>query len=501
MQRLDGRFVYSASDLNDYLECKRLSELEALAARNKLAKPETHDERAELIRRKGDEHERRHLEALQERFPGEVVQFERAESGIEQYRAAEQRTLEAMRSGARVIYQATFFDGTFIGHADFLLRFERPSLLGDYGYEVVDTKLGLSPKAYYLVQICNYSEHLERLQGRLPAFGHVVFGDGSDRRFRLADYMAYYRHLKASFVRFAGDTALEGLDDARIYPLKCKHCEICEWNEACKARRDGDDHLSLVARMRRDQVAKFEAAGIARVVNLAAAGDDRRPQGINAETFVKLRRQAALQVRGRASPAPLHEILAHEPPLGFFLLPAPSAGDIFRHGRRPTLRTRPRFGVPLRLLDARRRARVPRFLGNLSRAREARVRGLRQLRHGAAAARAGTACLSLCGLRKDRVTPARPGACNARIRIDELLRHEVLVNLYAVVRQALAISEDSYSLKRLEKFYDLARATAVKKGDDSIVMFERWLLRPRPARSRRHRGLQPGRLPLHLSAA
>ena len=29
MQRLDGCFVYSASDLNDYLECKRLTELEA----------------------------------------------------------------------------------------------------------------------------------------------------------------------------------------------------------------------------------------------------------------------------------------------------------------------------------------------------------------------------------------------------------------------------------------------------------------------------------------
>ena len=29
MQRIDGRFIYAASDLNDYLECKRLSELEA----------------------------------------------------------------------------------------------------------------------------------------------------------------------------------------------------------------------------------------------------------------------------------------------------------------------------------------------------------------------------------------------------------------------------------------------------------------------------------------
>ncbi len=56
-----------------------------------------------------------------------------------------------------------------------------------------------------------------------------------------------------------------------------------------------------------------------------------------------------------------------------------------------------------------------------------------------------------------------------------MLRGEVLVDLYPVVRQALVISEDSYSIKRLEKFYRFKRTTEVRKGDDSIVMFESWL--------------------------
>jgi len=51
-----------------------------------------------------------------------------------------------------------------------------------------------------------------------------------------------------------------------------------------------------------------------------------------------------------------------------------------------------------------------------------------------------------------------------------------MVDLYAVVRQALAISEERYGLKNLERFYDLTRETAVKKGDASIVMFESWML-------------------------
>ena len=50
-------------------------------------------------------------------------------------------TLAAMRAGADVIYQATFFDGRWRGHADFLVRVEVPSDLGPWSYEVWDTKL------------------------------------------------------------------------------------------------------------------------------------------------------------------------------------------------------------------------------------------------------------------------------------------------------------------------------------------------------------------------
>ncbi len=177
MQKIEGRIIYAAGDLNDYLECKRLTELETLVMRHRLERPQIDDPSAELLRRKGDEHERRYLERMRALHPDGVKEFGRSESGVEAYRAAERQTLEAMREGFPIIYQATFFDGSFIGHADFLRRVETPSELGAHSYEVIDTKLGLSPKPYYLVQICNYSEHLTRLQGTIPAFGHVVFGN------------------------------------------------------------------------------------------------------------------------------------------------------------------------------------------------------------------------------------------------------------------------------------------------------------------------------------
>src|SRR5579863_5277576 len=163
MQRLDGSFVYSASDLNAYLDCKRLVELEALVARRKLVRPDDKDEQAKLLRRKGEAHEAAHLAALQAIYAGEEIAafHERPQNSRDGYARAEAATVEAMRRGVPVLYQATFFDGTFVGRADFLRRVENPSDLGDFSYEAVDTKLGLNPKPYYLVQLCNYTEHLE----------------------------------------------------------------------------------------------------------------------------------------------------------------------------------------------------------------------------------------------------------------------------------------------------------------------------------------------------
>ena len=113
-----------------------------------------------------------------------------------------------------------------------------------------------------MVQLCNYSEHLERLQGVLPGYGYVILGNGEEEHFRLSDYMAYYRHLKRAFLRYVSEAALDGIEQARQYPLKVSHCTYCAWDPACEAQRRADDHLSFVAWMRNDQIAKLQTAGI-----------------------------------------------------------------------------------------------------------------------------------------------------------------------------------------------------------------------------------------------
>lgn len=475
MQRVEGRFVYSATDLSHYLECKRLTELESFVLRGLLDPPQDDDPQRELIQRKGEAHEQRYLDALKKADPS-VVSIPRPEATLEGYRNAEAQTLAAMRAGARIIYQAAFFDGVFLGFADFLRRVDGPSKLGEWRYEVVDTKLASSPKAYFLVQLCNYSEHLERLQGAMPERGYIVLGDGSEDAYRLNDYLAYYRHLKTTFTAYAADAQSEVR--AQEYPYARSHCKICRWNDACTKQRAADDHLSLVAWMRRDQIAKLEETGVHTVDALANARDDARPDGMPPETFGKLRRQASLQVRGRIENRLLHEIIVPDVAVGFALLPAPADGDVFFDIEGDPL-FEPGRGLEY-LFGFWVAGEAPGYRAFWGKSREDEKRAFEEVvdfiierrrrfptMHVYHYATYEPAALK----RLKQLHSTREEA------VDELLRSDVFVDLYTILRQALVLSTDSYGLKKVEKFYSerLRRVTEVQKGDQSIVMFERWL--------------------------
>ena len=59
--------------------------------------------------------------------------------------------------------------------------------------------------------------------------------------------------------------------------------------------------------------------------------------------------------------------------------------------------------------------------------------------------------------------------------VDRLLRGDVLVDLYRVVRQGVRASVESYSIKRLEPLYGFTREVDLRDAGSSIVAFEAWL--------------------------
>lgn len=75
MQAVAGHLTLSPSDLNDYVECAHLTTLALEVARGERARPHVADEHAELLRRKGEEHERAHLERL--RAEGRAIEWPR----------------------------------------------------------------------------------------------------------------------------------------------------------------------------------------------------------------------------------------------------------------------------------------------------------------------------------------------------------------------------------------------------------------------------------------
>ena len=96
-----------------------------------------------------------------------------------------------------------------------------------------------------------------------------------------------------------------------------------------------DDHLSLVAGLRRDQVARLEAGGVPTLTVFAGLPISTRVARVPRDTLYKLRRQAALQLYERHTGEQIYELLPYLYGYGFGQLPEP-APAIFSSTSRAT---------------------------------------------------------------------------------------------------------------------------------------------------------------------
>ena len=454
MQQRDGNILFSPSDLNAFLECEHLTQLELAVARHELERPTDENPQADLVKRKGDEHEAAYLARLI--AEGRDVVTIPNDWDLD---TAARATEDAMRAGADVIYQACFVDGDWRGFADFVER--QPG----GRYEVVDTKLARHSKPAYVLQLCFYSEQFARIQGSLPERMHVVLGTRERESLRVADFLAYYHRVRERFVR----TVAAGIDR---YPLPVSFCDRCDFKQRCEDRWLADDHLSLVARMGRDQVRRLEAAGIARVEDFAHAPDEARPASMAPRTYETLRDQAAMQVAARTHDH-AWKVLEPEPSRGFELLPQPSSGDLFFDIEGDPF-WEPGRGLEYLwgIVDS---AGVFRPFWAHDRAQERRaVEGVIDLIREHRAADSAMHVYHYAGY---EVTALKRLTCEYGTRedeLDDLLRDEVFVDLYKVVSQGLRHSHARYGLKQVETFY-FERHADLRAGDDSILLYEEWL--------------------------
>lgn len=466
MQSKRGLLLFSPSDLGNFVACEHLTELERSVALGGRARPSVDNAFAELIQRKGMEHERAFLDAL--RDGGHVV----TEAGLGEARdfeAAARATAEAMRAGAAYVYQPVFVADGWRGIADFLERVERRSALGSWSYEVLDTKLARHPRPEHALQLCFYSQALGRIQEVDPEAAYVVLGTRERVAIRLADVSAYYRRVRRRF-----ETAAAGRAETTPYP--CEHCSFCDFSPICEERWEREDHLVRVAGIRRDQIGRLAGKGIASLKALAEARPDTVVPRMAQQTFETLRDQAALQLQSERSGTIEYRERPVEGGRGFAALQSRSPGDVVLdlEGHpffEPAKGLEYLFGV-LTLDGA-----APRYVAFWAHDRAGERRALGafvDLVHDRLARHPELHVYHFGAYEPSAIKRLMGEYGTREAEVDDLLRRKIFVDLYTIFRQALRAGVPSYSLKELEALVGFVRAATVRSGTQAIVDYEEW---------------------------
>jgi predicted RecB family nuclease len=457
MQNVGGNLHLSSADLVGHLNCTYLTELDLKVASGELQKPKIWDPVLETLAERGAAHEQAFIDHLRARGMGVTVI-----DGVGLDPKSLSATLEAMSRGHAVIVQGALQSGAWNGRADVLLRVETPSRFGTWSYEVTDTKLARETKGNTVLQISLYSDMLCTMQGVEPVSAHVVTPGTNfePETYRIADYSAYYRHVRASLERAVADGA------GTAYPDPIEHCEVCRWRRQCDDRRRRDDHLSLVAGISKSQIGELNRRGVGSAAALASMPIPLqwRPDRGAALSYEKVREQARIQVEGRTSGTMKYETLPPVAGFGLSRLPEPSLGDIFfdfegdpfvGEGGLEFL-----FGY-LFIDDEGKQTYVGHWASDRREERAAFERFVDFVTER---------LKSFPDLHIYHFAPYEPAAMKRLMgryatrenEVDNLLRAEIFVDLFAVVRHGIRASVESYSIKKLEPLYSFSRSVALE---------------------------------------
>ncbi|MCE3225240.1 MAG: uncharacterized protein K0S58_3420 [Nitrospira sp.] len=472
-----GQLRYSPSDLVRYLASPFASWMDRyLLEKPGAVSPDQQTDDAQLIAQTGDRHERAVLQEF--RSSGrQIVEIPRNNVAL-----ARSETLSAMAAKVPIIYQAALEAQPFFGYTDFLL------LDASGRYEVWDTKLARSPKPYYALQLCCYSEMLATVTGvpQPEKFG-LILGSKDRIEFRLEDFIYYYRHIKKNFL------AMQESFTARLSdrPEPLPRADHGRWTSHAGQFFQETDHLVQVAGITVGQIKKLKRAGIQTVTDLAATSRPTVPK-LDQHSLENLAAQARLQYQTRADrqndpeAPPRYELLSqagpHSEPVGLAALPPDHPADIFFDME----------GYPLvaggleYLFGACTRSEPPglwEFRDWWAHDRDEEKRAFEGFVDWVFKRWQGNPGMHIYHYAAYEVSAVRRLSTQHDSRqdeVDELLRNEVFVDLYQTVRHGLRIGEDSYSIKSVERLYRPKRATQVATAADSIVQYARWMESQQP---------------------
>ncbi len=291
----------------------------------------------------------------------------------------------------------------------------------------------------------------------------------------MTEYAAYFRHLKHRLAR-----TVQNAGNNKTYPESVPHCDVCQWFRECNSQRRGDDHLSLVAGIRKQQRNQLEEWDTRTMAKLAALPIPlkQKPKHGSREGLEHVREQARVQVAGRSEARLIHEpIVPVEAARGFCRLPEPSSDDIFfdiegdpfvgNSGLQYL------FGFAFNNLNGKlsyekRWAFTPEdekkgfewLVDEIKRRREANPK-MHVYHFGAHEPSTFKRLMGIYATRENE--------------IDRMLRAGVLVDLHQAFKQAVRAGVEEYSLKKIEAFYQFARSTPLDQSRTAMRYIEHCL--------------------------
>lgn len=471
MRKYSNKLIYSPSDLIRYVASPFASWMDRYYLENpSVIAPDQETEDQKLIAESGNEHEQSMLEKFKANT--EVIEIPK-----DDFQTAREATLVAIKSHAPIVYQAALNDERFTGFADFVVLDESER------YQMWDTKLARSPKPYYAIQLCCYSEMFAATTGGdLPEKFGIILGTKDRVEFRVEDFIHYYRRVRSKFLEMQDNFT----NDIADRPEPLPGADHGRWTSYADKFFDDSDHLVRVAGITVGQIKKLKVAGITTMTQLASASRKSVPK-LASDSLEKLVTQAHLQCATRddrakdADAAARYELLSQSgmngEPVGLATLPPSDPADVFFDME----------GYPLVL------GGLEYLFGAISinpnsgdfefhdwwahdrKEEKAAFEGFIDWVHKRWKENPKMHIYHYAAYEVNAVSRLSTRHDTRQDEVDDLLRASVFVDLYKVVRHGLCIGEDSYSIKSVEHLYRPKRSTDVATAVDSIVQYAHWM--------------------------
>ena len=461
--------LYSPSMLKSYLSCKYTIFNEVNEKKLNLKKIEL-SKNDQLRLEKGNIHEKEYLKELKKKYK-KVIDLKNSKLSKEE---KVPKTIQAMKEGWEVIHGGYLKRDNWRGEFDFLIiNKDLKSKFGDYSYEVIDTKNSNKPKPDHIIQLGMYTYMLEETQGVLPKRFTIVLKDMVREDVQVNQVNEFFKTHRINYEKFVKN----GIDKTK--PEKCSFCQICSWKEECEKLWIKEDNLNQIGGLTKVHLKKLLELKIDTATKLSKQDPKKSIKGFKPEISFRLITQAKLQKEFEKSQKPIFE----NNPLnligkkGFNLLPEPSACDLYFDIESVEDHTYPGgleylFGIyyvenekeKFEAFWAHNKKEEKQNVVNFFKFTKSHFKKYPSAKIYHYGSYEITALLKLTSLH----------SING-IDYDNFLRLEKFVNLLNVNKQGLFLSESSYSLKNVEKFYEFKREGDVQKGDVSQDYYSEWI--------------------------